>query len=299
MKEFFRINVGKYVAGKDFDVVRPASLNHPKDHAVMFISERFIDMAHAFDAVSDCLVFWPKSVPLPEALPARHAVVVCDRPHAEYCRFYRDNHITYLPKKEAYEIVDGAFIAKGAKLGSGVTVMPGAYIGGDVEIGDDVYIGAGAKLVGEIVIGSHVVIRENAVLGADSLTTDRETDGVAITMPQFGRVVVDDYVQIGANTVIARGAIDETHVHKGAKISGSCYISHNVVVGENTFIAAETMLLGSASVGSDCLISGNCTVNNYTHIGDNTTLGMGSVATKSIPDNVIAYGSPAKVARSK
>ncbi len=299
MKEYFSVNVSRYVSGKNFTVARPASLNHPKDNAVMFISEAFMGRASAFDAVSNCLVFWPRSVPVPESLQNKHAVVICDSPHTEYCRFYRDNGIVYLPPAEEYDVIGGAYIAKNARIGEGATILPGAYIGGEVVLGDDVYIGAGAKLMGEVIVGDHVVIRENTVIGADSLTTDREKDGTAVTMPQFGKVVIEDNVQIGANAVIARGAIDETRICKGAKISGSCYVSHNVRIGEDTFIAGETILLGSSSVGRNCLISGNCTVNNYTRIGDYSVLGMGSVAARSIPDHVVAYGNPAKAVRSK
>lgn len=106
--------------------------------------------------------------------------------------------------------MDGAYISPAAKIGSNVTIMPGAYVSGECEIGDGSYIGCGVKLTGEIHIGKNVVIRENAVIGADGLSTDREEDGTPVTMPQFGCVVLEDDVQIGANAVVQRGAIDET-----------------------------------------------------------------------------------------
>lgn len=299
MSTFFNVNASKYVAGKDFCVVRPASLNRPQDHAVMFIMKERIEQAAAFSGVKECLIFWPDSEPVPEELGRLHAVVPCDNPKLCYCRFFRDNHIDNLPRKEAFDVVDGAYIAKGARIGANATVMPGAYIGGEVVLGDNVYIGAGAKLLGRISVGNNVVIRENAVIGSDSLTTDREADGSAVTMPQFGSVVIEDNAQIGANTVVNRGAIDETRIGSGAKISGACYVSHNVQIGKNAFIVGETMLLGSSSVGADCLVSGNCVVNVATSVGENSTIGMGSVVTRDIPDRVIAFGTPAKVMKNK
>ena len=118
-------------------------------------------------------------------------------------------------------------------------------------------------------------------------------------MPQFGRVILEDNVQIGANTVIARGAIDDTKICKGAKIDNSCFISHNTTVGEDTFIVGETIMFGSSSVGKRCLVSGNSVLANFVNIGDDCILGMGSVALKSIPDKKIAFGSPVKTIKDK
>lgn len=294
MKEYFRVNVSKYDKGKNFDVVRPASLNHPKDNAVMFIMEKKIEQAKAFEKVSDCLIFWPSSCLIPDKLTERHAVVQCEKPHNEYCRFFKDNDITYLPQKEQMHYIDGAWIAVDAQIGTGTMIFPGAYISGECRIGNHVYIGSGVKLVGEVEIGDNVVIRENTVIGADGLTTDRDADGRAITMPQFGKVVLEDGVQIGANVTIARGAIDETRICRGAKIDSGAFISHNVQIDEDSFVVGEAMMFGSSSVGRRCLISGNSTIMNMVHIGDESIVGAGAVVTKSVPEKTIVKGNPAR-----
>lgn len=299
MKKYFCVNASKYVSGKDFEIVRPASLDKPKDHAVMFITQDHMGQAGVLGGVDHCLVFWPGTIAVPVELGKKHAVYCCDSPHTEYCRFFRDNNIVCLPAKEEFEVIEGAYVAKKAQIGENVTILPGAYIGGECVIGDNVYIGAGAKLVGEVYIGNNVIIRENTVIGADGLSTDRETDGRAVTMPQFGSVAIENDVQIGANTVIAKGAIDETRICRGAKVDNQCFISHNVTVGEDTFVVGETIMFGSASVGEKCLISGNCSLANYVHIGNGTTLGMCSMALRDVPDNVIAFGSPVKSIKNK
>lgn len=114
--------------------------------------------------------------------------------------------ITYinLPLPSEYEVINGAHIEIGAVIGKNCVIFPGVYIGKDVIIGDDVYIASGVKLVGSVTIGDHVVIRDNTVIGADGLTTSRDDNGEAITIPQFGGVSIEDDVQIGANVVIAR-----------------------------------------------------------------------------------------------
>lgn len=243
MKKFFEVNVSKYVAEKEFSVYRPASLNNPKDHAVMFVRDTFMKYAGALLRCENCLVFWPDNVEIPEEYSRRHAICPCEKPHREYCRFYTENNITYLPPKEKYEVVDGAFIAENAVIGENCRIFPGAYIGGEVVIGNDCYIGSGVRLVGAIRIGNNVVIRENSVIGADGLSTDRDEEGKALTMPQFGGVVIEDNVQIGALTVIARGAIDNTVIKRGSKVDNSAFISHNVVVGCFNFTLIGPLLV--------------------------------------------------------
>lgn len=291
---FFSVGAEKYCPDRHFSVCRPASLNNPKNNSVMFITEGYMSQASVLGQVRECIVFWPASVGIPGELEEKHAIVPCENPHNEYCRFFRDNEIRNLPRKEAVKYVDGAWIADTAVLGNDVIVMPGAYIGGACVIGDGSYIGCGTKLVGRVEIGKNVIIRENTTIGADGLTTDRETDGTAITMPHFGGVVIENDAVIGANTVIARGAIDDTRICRGAKLDNSCFISHNVVVGEDTFVVGETIMFGSSSTGKRCMLSGNSTVRNAVHIGDDALVGMGSVVTKHVAEHAIVKGNPAK-----
>lgn len=294
MKEYFHVSASEYVEGKNFDVVRPASLNHPKDNAVMFIMSKYSEYIESFRRCRNCLIFWPDSMDVPPELKERHAIVLCESSRAGYCSFFRDHHITYYPMIEEYNCINGAFIAASARIGDGCRILPGAYIGGEVEIGENCYIGAGAKLVGEIHIGNNVVIRENAVIGADGLSTDRDQYGRALTMPQFGGVVIEDNVQIGALTVIARGAIDNTIIKRGSKIDNSSFISHNVIVGEDTFIVGETIMFGGSSTGSQVLISGNSAIRNGKSIGDKAIVGMGSVVVRDVQDGTVVKGNPAK-----
>ena len=294
MKEYFKVNVSNYVPDKDFYVLRPASLNNPKDHAVMFISAGYMDRTDAFLKCRNCLVFWPADVPAPDEIKDRHAVCTVKNTRNGYCGFFRDNAITYYPPAEDFEIVNGAYIAKSAKIGKNCTILPGAYIGGEVETGDNCYIGTGARLVGEIHIGNNVVIRENTVIGADGLSTDRDQDGKALTMPQFGGVIIEDDVQIGALTVIGRGAIDNTIIRRGAKIDNSAFISHNVVLGEDTFVVGETIMFGSSSTGNQAFISGNSTIRDGRHIGEKAIVGMGSVVVKNVDKGTVVKGNPAK-----
>lgn len=293
-KKFFAVNVNQYDKGKKFWVYRPSSLNHPRSNSVMFVMERYIDMAEALERVENCLIFWPKEFPVPEKIKREHAVILSDAPRKDYNRFFRDNNIQYYPGKEDFEIVQGAIICKDAVIGNNCTIMPNAYIGGDVTIGDNTYIGCGTKLVGHVEIGNNVVIRENTVIGADGLTTERDEDGSALTMPQFGGVIIGDGVQIGANTVIGRGAIDNTVIGKGCKIDNCCFISHNVILEENVFVVGETLMMGSSRAGRQSYISGNVVVRNKVMIEEGAFVGMGAVVTKDVNKGTTVMGNPAK-----
>ena len=294
MKEFFRVNASKYVPGKNFDIVRPASLNNPKDNAVMFIFGSYMGHADAFLTCRNCLIFWPVDIEVPDEISTRHAVVQCEVPKNGYCGFFRDNNITYYPPVEDFNLVGGSYIAKTAKIGKNCSILPGAYIGGEVEMGDNCYIGTGARLVGEIHIGNNVIIRENTVIGADGLSTDRDENGRALTMPQFGGVIIEDDVQIGALTVVARGAIDNTILKRGSKIDNSTFISHNVVIGEDSFVVGETIMFGSSTTGKQAFISGNSTIRDGRHIGEKAIVGMGSVVVRNVEDGAVVKGNPAK-----
>lgn len=294
LKQYFKVNVNKYVPDKDFFVYRPASLNHPKDNAVMFVWAPHIKEAGALLNCSNCLVFWDKTIDVPEDIVSRHAVSLVDNPRNGYCRFYRENHITYLPPVDQYEIVNGAYIAKGAVIGNNCTIFPTAYISSETTMGDNCYIGAGAKLMGEVHLGSNVVIRENSVIGADGLSTDRDENVKALTMPQFGGIVLEDDVQIGALTVIGRGAIDNTIIRRGSKIDNSTFISHNVSIGEDTFVVDETIMFGSSSTGDQAYISENSTIRDGRHVGSGAKVGMGSNVVRDVPDGAVVKGNPAK-----
>ena len=266
MNKYFTVNIGKYALESNFSVYYPASLNYPKDNAVMFIVESFMKYAGALLKCRNCLVFWPQQVQVSDEIAKRHVIYKCEDPRREYARFFRDNGITHHPENIVYECVDGAFISKKASIGKNVQIFPGAYIG-EALIGNNVYIGSGVRLIGKVCIGNNVIIRENTVIGADGLTTQRDETGKAMMIPQFGGTIIEDDVQIGALSVIARGAIDNTIIHRGAKIDNCCFISHNSEIGKDTYIVGETIMFGSTSTGAQSYISGNVTVRDGVHIG--------------------------------
>lgn len=294
-KNYFEVNVNEYVCGKDFVVTRPASLNYPKNNSVMFIMHSYVEkMKEVFETVNNCLIFWPEEDEIPESICKKHAVVKSANTHLEFCRFFNSHNITNFCQNENVVSRDNYVFVGNVSIEEGTQVFPYVYINGDVHIGKNCYIGAGAKIIGNVYIGDNVLIKENAVIGADGLTTDREADGTAASMPQFGGVVIEDNVQIGANTTIARGAIDNTIISKGCKIDNNCFISHNNFLEENVFVVGETISFGSVTIKKNSQISGNATLRNGIVIGENCVVGMGAVVTKNVEDGCVVKGNPAR-----
>ncbi len=294
MKKYFEVNVNRYDKTKNFVVVRPSPLNQPKDNSVMFIMPEHISKWEAVLNVKECLVFWPNLHEIPPELSAAHAVVPSDDPRYSFALFFRDNNITYNPKPVPYENVNGAYICKGATIGENCTILPGAYIDSEAVIGNNCYIGSGVRMMGSVKIGSNCIIRENTVIGTDGLTTNKDENGKVVTIPQFGGVTIEDDVQIGANTVICKGAIDDTVIRRGCRIDNCCFISHNVQLGEDTIVVGETIMFGSTSTGKQAFISGNATIRDRKHIGEKAVVGMGSVVVKDVEDGAVVKGNPAK-----
>lgn len=293
-KEYFCINVSKYDSSKNYNVVRPSSLSNPKNNSVMFVTEGFMAHWKSVLDVEECLVIWPESVAVPEELSAKHTVLLSPEPRYGFAQFFYDNNVTYNTSPKPFETVNGAYICNGAKIGANTVIFPGVYIDSDVTIGDNCYIASGVRIVGHVVIGNDCIIRENTVIGSDGLTTRRDATGKVITIPQFGGVCIEDNVQIGANSVVCKGAIDDTVIGSGTRIDNETFISHNVHIGKDTLVVGETLMMGSSSTGDRVFISGNSVIRDGVRIGDDAFIGMGAVVVKPVPEKAIVKGNPAK-----
>lgn len=294
LKEFFCVDASKYDETKQFQVVRPASLSNPKDNAVLFVTEGFLKYWENILTVKECIVIWPDTQPVPNELSKRHAIILSKEPRYGFAKFFYDNNVTYNTMPKAYRNENGAMICEGAKIGEGTIVFPGAYIDGDVEIGKNCYIASGVRIVGDVHIGDNCIIRENTVIGSDGLTTRRNEEGKIITIPQFGGVVIEDNVQIGANSVVCKGAIDNTIIGSGSRIDNCAFISHNVKMGKDTIVVGEVLMMGSSSTGERAYLSGNVVLRDGISIGKDAFVGMGAVVTKNVPDGATVKGNPAK-----
>jgi len=193
------------------------------------------------------------------------------------------------------EIYLGAFayIGKNSKIGNNTKLYPQVYIGDDVTIGNDCIIYAGAKIYSGCVIGNRCIIHSGVVIGSDGFGFAPMENGSYKKMAQIGNTVLEDDVEIGANTTIDCGTMDSTIIRKGVKIDNLVQIAHNCEVGENTVIAALSGLAGTSKVGKNCKFGGQVGLAGHLAIGDNVFIGAQSGVAKSVNSNQIILGSPA------
>ncbi len=168
------------------------------------------------------------------------------------------------------------FIGERAKIGNRVKIYPQVYIGDDVVIGDDTVIYAGAKLYAQTVVGKSCILHSGCVLGADGFGFAPQEDGSYKKIPQIGNVTLGDNVEIGANTCVDCATMGSTRIHDGVKLDNLIQIAHNVELGKNTAIAAQTGVSGSTKIGSNCIIAGQVGFVGHIHVANNTKIGAQS-----------------------
>lgn len=185
-----------------------------------------------------------------------------------------------------------AYIGDNVVVGDNVKIYPNVYIGDNVTIGSDSVLFSGAKLYSETIVGTHCVINSGAIIGADGFGFSPNEKGEFTKVPQTGNVILEDYVDVGAATTIDRATLGSTIIRKGVKLDNQIQIAHNVEIGENTVIAAQTGIAGSTKIGSQCLIGGQVGFAGHLTIGNNVRIQAQSGVGRNIKDNETIQGSP-------
>lgn len=193
------------------------------------------------------------------------------------------------------DIYLGAFsyLGENVKIGDNVKIYPNVYIGDNVTVGDNTIIFTGAKIYSETVIGESCVINSNAVLGADGFGFTPNEEGEYKKVPQTGNVVLEDFVDVGPGTTIDRATLGSTIIKRGVKLDNQIQIAHNVTIGENTVIAAQTGVAGSSKIGKNCIIGGQVGIAGHITIGNNVRIQAQSGIGRNVKDNETIQGSPA------
>ena len=186
----------------------------------------------------------------------------------------------------------GAVVGKGCKIGRHVHIHPGVVIGRDVEIGDETVIFPNVVIYDGCRVGKRVRIHAGAVIGADGFGYAQGPQGM-VKIPQVGRVVIEDDVEIGANTTIDRAAIGETRIGKGTKIDNLVMIAHNVSLGPHCVIVSQVGISGSTRVGQGVMMGGQVGVVGHIEIGDGARIGAKSGVPHSISPGETVSGIPA------
>jgi UDP-3-O-[3-hydroxymyristoyl] glucosamine N-acyltransferase len=301
VKELAALSGGELVGDSTLKITGAASLGEATQEEISFFANRkYVGLLRKTRASA---VFVPPDF----AEPINAAQIRVSNPTKAFEQVvlkFAPKPITFTPGLHPSAVVDPS-----AQFGNGVSIQPLAVIEAGAQIGDDTIIGAGSYVGHETIIGSachiypHVTIRERSrigsrviihsgvVIGADGFGFEM-IDGRQEKIQQLGIVQIDDEVEIGANTTVDRARFGRTWIQQGVKIDNLVQIAHNVVIGKNTVIAAQTGIAGSVQIGQRVLIGGQVGIIGHIEIGDNTAIG----AQSGIPKNISGgawWASPA------
>ena len=221
-------------------------------------------------------------------------------------------NLFYSPLQKASGIHPTALLGKNVRVGKGVTIGPYAVIGDEVKLGDGVFLSAGVYLGDKVVIdkksflhpgvtilnnitvGERVIIHSGAVIGSDGFGFVKKEDGTYYKIPQIGRVVIGNDVEIGANVTIDRATMGATRIGSGSKIDNLVHVAHNVTIGKNTAIVALVGISGSSNIGDGVILAGQSGVTEHVNIGNNAIIAAKSGVTKDISAGEFVSGFPAR-----
>ena len=185
-----------------------------------------------------------------------------------------------------------AYIGKNVQLGKGVQIYPHTYIGDNVKIGDHTILYSGVKIYYNCQVGNDCILHAGVVVGSDGFGFEPDAKGVNQKLPQIGNVIIEDDVEIGANTTIDRAMMGSTVVRRNAKIDNLVQIGHNVEVGASDFLCAQVGIAGSSKIGSHCILAGQVGVAGHLEIADNCVFGAQSGIPSSVRKPGMYQGSP-------
>lgn len=231
------------------------------------------DVGKAF--IAACLMFAPKTPERPKGIDPR----ACVSPEAKI--------------GENVSVGPFAVVEAGAVVGDGTVLYPQTYVGYGATLGKDCLLYPFAMVREHCRLGDRVILHGGAAIGADGFGYDVDARGVRTKIPQLGVVVLEDDVEVGANTTIDRARFGETRVGKGTKIDNLVQIAHNCVIGENSVMCAQSGMAGTCTLGKRVICAGQAGLAGHLKIGDDTVIGAQSGVPKSLPGGQMYLGSPA------
>tara|TARA_R110001632_G_scaffold102664_6_gene211118 strand:+ start:2257 stop:3291 length:1035 start_codon:yes stop_codon:yes gene_type:complete len=186
-----------------------------------------------------------------------------------------------------------SYIGENVVIGENVKIYPNSYIGDNVVIGNDCIIFAGVKIYSETEIGNNCIFHSGSIIGSDGFGFAPNEKGEFSKIPQIGNVIIEDNVDVGSGSTIDRATMGSTIIRSGVKLDNQIQIAHNVEIGKNTVIAAQTGIAGSTKVGESCMIGGQVGIAGHLNIGNNLRIQAQSGISKNLKDGSVVQGSPA------
>ena len=277
LKDIAAIIDAKYIGDENYPIEGINEIHRVEAGDIVFVDHpKYYDKALESAAT---IILINKEVECPEG----KALLISDDPFRDFVKIGQ----YFLPFEPATK-----HISDTSEIGEDTLIQPGAFIGNHVKIGKNCLIHANVTINDHAIIGDNVIIRSGTVLGADAFYYKNRPTGFD-RLKSVGNVIIEDNVEIGAGTTIDRATMGSTIIRNGVKLDNQIQIAHNVEIGENTVIAAQTGVAGSTKIGKHCTIGGQVGISGHIVIGNNVRIQAQSGVTKNLKDNDIIQGTPA------
>lgn len=271
-------------------ITKAAETLEADSESIVWISPKRSDKQKLAENTRAGIVICDATTHLTELMQRQRCFVVVNNPRLAFTRIAKNLFVSNNPPF----IHPTSIINDNAVLGDGVTIHPYAVIG-NCSIGSGTVIGAHCCIYDNVQIHSNVKIEAGTIIGADGFGFEKNEEGIYEGFPHLGGVLIEDNVEIGANVCIDRGALRNTIIRRNTKIDNLVHISHNVTIGENVLIIAESQIAGSVIIEDGVWIAPSVTIINNIHIGKNAFIGIGSVVVRDVESNQRVFGNPAKI----
>jgi len=272
--------LGKELIGANIGIRNVSALKHIKEYSLSFLNKINID-----ENINIPVLY---IIPLGKSISngSKASYIKVKNPRLEFSKIVNNFFINRITK-----IIDpSAKIGKNVYFGKNVSIGKNSVIDDNVIIGDNTIIKNNVTILHGVEIGKNCLIRSGVVLGEDGFGFEYDENGVPIHFPHIGNIKIGNGVEIGANSVIARGSLDDTIIENNVKIDALVHVAHNCIIKENSFIIASSQISGSVVIGKNSWIAPSSTIIQKRVIGDNVKIGIGAVVLNNVANNKTVMG---------
>lgn len=282
-----------YIGNREINIFGYSSINNIKNNNISWIKNKTYYDEDAIFQLKEVVVVMTNDIDINENFEQKNGYIICENPKEIFFSILNE----FYPQEAFHWYISPNSIIDATNLGINIYIGHNCYIGKNVSIGNNVVIKNNVSIEGKVVIGNNTIIHSGVVIGTDGFGYFQNEEGKNIKVPHYGGVIIGEDVEIGANTCIDRGTLEDTIIGDNVKIDNLCHIGHNSIIKENSSIIALSMLGGSAVLEKNSYLAPGVMIMNQLRIGENSLVGMGAVVVKNVEDNKVVAGVPAKIIR--
>lgn len=283
----------KFIGKENIRINGYSSFSNLKSNSISWVKDQLNYKDEILSELKNVLLVVKSDIEIKEINKEDATFILCENPKEAFFSILNE----FFPQEKYGNYVSPSSIVEGNLLGQNIYIGHNCYIGKEVTISNNVVIKNNVSIEGKVEIGENTIIHSGVVIGSDGFGYYQNNESKNIKVPHYGGVIIGEDVEIGTNTCIDRGTLDDTVIGDNVKIDNLCHIGHNCIIGDNSSIIALSMLGGSARLDKNSYIAPGVMIKNQIHIGENSLVGMGAVVIKDVVENKVVAGVPAKIIR--